>query len=82
MSVCVQTDMASPSLAHVGNHAQKDKYLKAVCSGEKIIAVAITEPNYGSDVANIETKAVLEGEDGLLISPAISFLDTRPTAQG
>lgn len=62
MSVCVQTDMASPSLAHAGNHAQKDKYLKAVCSGEKIIAVAITEPNYGSDVANIETKAVLEGD--------------------
>ncbi len=61
MSVMVHTDMASPSLAHAGSDKQKDKYLRAVCSGEKLMAVAMTEPNHGSDVASIETRAVLEG---------------------
>jgi alkylation response protein AidB-like acyl-CoA dehydrogenase len=62
MSVFVHTDMASPSLAHVGNHEQKNKYLRSICSGDKLIAVAITEPNHGSDAANIGTKAVLDGD--------------------
>jgi acyl-CoA dehydrogenase len=62
MSVAVQTDMASPSLAHVGSQNQKEKYLKGVCSGETLMAVAMTEPNHGSDVASIETKAVQDGD--------------------
>ncbi|MGD1153633.1 MAG: acyl-CoA dehydrogenase family protein [Syntrophales bacterium] len=62
MSVMVHTDMASPSLAHAGNEAQKEKYLKAVCSGDMLFAVAMTEPNHGSDVASIETRAVLSGD--------------------
>ena len=62
MSVMVHTDMASPSLAHAGNEAQKEKYLKGVCSGDMLFAVAMTEPNHGSDVASIETRAVLSGD--------------------
>ena len=62
MSVMVHTDMASPSLAHAGNEAQKEKYLKAVCSGDMLFAVGMTEPNHGSDVASIETRAVLSGD--------------------
>ena len=62
MSVMVHTDMASPSLAHAGNEAQKEKYLKAVCSGDMLFAVAMTEPNHGSDVASIETRAVRDGD--------------------
>jgi len=62
MSVMVHTDMASPSLAHAGSDKQKDKYLRSVCSGEKLMAVAMTEPNHGSDVASIETRAVREGD--------------------
>jgi acyl-CoA dehydrogenase/citronellyl-CoA dehydrogenase len=62
MSVMVHTDMASPSLAHAGNETQKKKYLKAVCSGDLLFAVAMTEPNHGSDVASIETRAVADGD--------------------
>jgi acyl-CoA dehydrogenase len=62
MSVMVHTDMASPSLAHAGSEAQKQKYLKAVCSGDMLFAVAMTEPNHGSDVASIETRAVRDGD--------------------
>ena len=62
MGLMVHTDMASPSLAHVGNESQKKKYLAGVCSGEMLFAVAMTEPNHGSDMASIETRAKLEGD--------------------
>ena len=62
MSVAVQTDMASPSLAHVGSKEQKEKYLKGVCSGETLMAIAMTEPNHGSDVASIEMRALRDGD--------------------
>ena len=62
MSLFVHTDMASPALNNVGTHEQKDKYLRGVCTGEKLMAIAITEPNHGSDVASIETRAVPEGD--------------------
>ena len=61
MSVMVHTDMASPSLAAVGRHEQKEQYLKAVCRGEKLMAIAMTEPNHGSDLASIKTRAVSGG---------------------
>jgi acyl-CoA dehydrogenase len=62
MSLFVHTDMASPALNNVGTPEQKNKYLRGVCTGEKLMAVAMTEPNHGSDVAAIETRAVLEGD--------------------
>jgi acyl-CoA dehydrogenase len=61
MSLFVHTEMASPALNNVGTEEQKEKYLKSVCTGEKLMAVAMTEPNHGSDVASIKTRAVLEG---------------------
>lgn len=62
MSVMVHTDMASPSLAHAGSHELREKYLTACCRGEKLMAIAMTEPDHGSDVAAIKTRAVLEGD--------------------
>ncbi len=73
MSVFVHTDMASPSLAHAGSHEQKEKYLRAVCSGEKLMAIAMTEPNHGSDVAGIETRARRE-EDAYIVSGTKMFI--------
>jgi acyl-CoA dehydrogenase len=66
ITVLVHTDMAGPHLHHAGNAAQKDKYLRAVTAGEKITAVAITEPGAGSDVAGIRTNARKEGQDWVL----------------
>ena len=42
-----------------GTGAQKDKYLPALATGERVAAFALTEPSAGSDAANIKTKATL-----------------------
>ncbi|MDA1100019.1 MAG: acyl-CoA dehydrogenase family protein [Proteobacteria bacterium] len=65
-TVLVHTDMASPHLVRYGNPAQKAKYLPAICRGEIITAVAVTEPGAGSDVAGLATRAVRDGEDYVL----------------
>jgi acyl-CoA dehydrogenase len=54
--------IASPPVMHVGTAEQKQKFLSPVLAGEKIAALAITEPGGGSDVANLRTKAVRDGD--------------------
>jgi len=49
-----------------GNEEQKQKYLPPLCSGEKVGAFAITEAEAGSDIANIKTTAVRDGDDYVL----------------
>jgi acyl-CoA dehydrogenase len=61
VTVLVHTDMASPHLAHAGSREQKRRWLPAICRGECITAVAVTEPDAGSDVASIRTSAVRDG---------------------
>src|SRR6266404_4233202 len=58
MALGVHTDMASPHLYWTGSEALKEKYLPAICRGEKMTAIAVTEPGGGSDVAAIRTRAV------------------------
>lgn len=65
-SVIVHTDMSSPWLARLGTDEQKASYLPAVTSGEKVCALAITEPDAGSDMAGISTRAVRDGDDWVL----------------
>ena len=57
-TVAVHTDMASPHLINSGTEAQKQRYLPGVVTGEIITAIAVTEPNSGSDVQGLRTRAV------------------------
>lgn len=66
VTVLVHTDMASPHLAKAGSKAQRDKYLAKVIKGELITAVGITEPDAGSDVAGLRTKARRDGDHWIL----------------
>ncbi|MFP3869877.1 MAG: acyl-CoA dehydrogenase family protein [Syntrophobacteria bacterium] len=56
---------AYPILLH-GSEEQKQKYLKAIASGEKLAAFAVTEANAGSDVGNIQTTAKRDGDHYVL----------------
>jgi len=62
MAVSVQTDMATPAIDQFGTDQQKEHYLRPAIAGEKIAAIAITEPDAGSDVANIATRAERDGD--------------------
>jgi acyl-CoA dehydrogenase len=66
MAVGVHTDMASPHLYWTGSEALKAKYLPAICRGEALTAIAVTEPGGGSDVAAIRTRAVRDGDHYVL----------------
>ncbi len=54
--------IASPPVLNLGTEEQKRRFLVPVLHGEKIAALGITEPNAGSDVANLLTRAVREGD--------------------
>jgi acyl-CoA dehydrogenase len=66
VTALVHSDMASPHLVNAGSEAQKAKYLPAIIRGETITAVAVTEPDAGSDVAAIRTRARLDGRDWVI----------------
>jgi citronellyl-CoA dehydrogenase len=61
MAISVQTDMATPALAEFGTEDQKERYLRPAIAGEKIGAITVSEPDAGSDVAGISTRAVRDG---------------------
>ncbi len=62
MALSVQTDMATPSIDQFGTDDQKERYLRPAIAGTKIAAIAITEPDAGSDVAGITTRADRDGD--------------------
>ena len=57
MGVAVQTDMALPPILKFGTEEQKQQWAAAAIAGEKILCLGITEPDAGSDVAGIRTRA-------------------------
>ncbi|GAC1629864.1 MAG: acyl-CoA dehydrogenase family protein [Nevskia sp.] len=65
--------IGSPPVMHLGTHEQKEKFLRPVLAGEKIAALAITEPGGGSDVANLRTRAVRDG-DHYLVNGSKTFI--------
>jgi len=66
MAVGVHTDMASPHLYWTGSEALKERYLPAICRGDAMSAIAVTEPGGGSDVAALRTRAVRDGDHYVL----------------
>jgi acyl-CoA dehydrogenase len=54
--------IALPPIVRLGTEAQKARFIPPVLRGEKIAALAITEPSGGSDVASLQTRAVRDGD--------------------
>jgi citronellyl-CoA dehydrogenase len=63
MSMLVHGEMAIPVIADLGTDAQKREFLAPAIRGEKIAALAVSEPDAGSDVAAIRTSARHDGDD-------------------
>jgi acyl-CoA dehydrogenase len=66
ITVLVHTDMASPHLMNAGSPEQIERWMPGIVSGETITAVAVTEPDAGSDVKAIRSVARRDGSDWLL----------------
>ncbi|HYC23269.1 MAG TPA: acyl-CoA dehydrogenase family protein [Candidatus Bathyarchaeia archaeon] len=66
MGISVHTDMATPSLHQFGSDELKRRFLVPAIRGELVSAIAVTEPDAGSDVAAIKTRAVRDGDDWVI----------------
>ena len=66
IAVTVHTDMASPHLINAGRDDQLARYVPGIVSGDIVTAVAVTEPDAGSDVQGIRTRARREGNGWVL----------------
>jgi alkylation response protein AidB-like acyl-CoA dehydrogenase len=62
----LHNDLVAPYIAKLGNEEQQDRLMPAIVSGEKILAVAMTEPGTGSDLAGMKTRAEDRGDHWLL----------------
>ncbi len=62
--VGIHADCVAPYLVELGTEEQKQRWLPRFCTGELITAIAMTEPSGGSDLANLKTTAVRDGEEG------------------
>lgn len=63
MAVGVQADMATYSLHRFGTDELREKYLAPAIRGEMVTSIAVTEPDAGSDVAAIRTRAIRDGDE-------------------
>src|SRR3954464_960825 len=66
MGLAVHTDMATPPILQFGTEEQKQRYLAPAIKGEKIACLGITEPDAGSDVKGIRTRAVRDGDEWVI----------------
>ncbi|MGB2710338.1 MAG: acyl-CoA dehydrogenase family protein [Conexibacter sp.] len=73
LGIAVHTDMATPPVLAFGTEEQKQRYLLPAMRGERISCLGITEPDAGSDVAGIKTRAVRDG-DGWVINGSKTYI--------
>jgi acyl-CoA dehydrogenase len=71
--ICAHLHIATPPIFSFGTEAQRERWLAPAMRGETIGALAITEPDAGSDVAALRTRAV-PVEDGWLVSGAKTYI--------
>jgi citronellyl-CoA dehydrogenase len=66
MAIAVQSNMATPSIYDFGSEYLKQTYLKPALKGDMVAAIAVTEPDAGSDVAALKTFAEKKGDHYIL----------------
>lgn len=62
----LHSDLVAPYIHKLGNEEQKARFMPGIISGETILAVAMTEPSTGSDLAGMKTRAVKRGDKWVL----------------
>ncbi|WP_256218855.1 acyl-CoA dehydrogenase family protein [Pseudomonas sp. P1.31] len=75
----MHSDVIAPYINRCGNEEQKQRWLPGICSGEIILAIAMTEPGTGSDLKAVRTSAVRDGDD-YIINGSKTFISNGLTA--
>jgi acyl-CoA dehydrogenase len=73
LQTSLHADICMPYLTSFGTEEQKQKYLTRAITGECLVAVAMTEPGTGSDLANVQTRAIRDG-DHYVVNGAKTFI--------
>ncbi len=79
LSVGAHSNLFANNLATNGSDRQREEFLPAAVRGEAIGALAITEPNAGSDAVSIRTRAVRDG-DAYVLDGSKQFITNGPVA--
>ena len=66
LAIAVQVGMATPALHRYGSEELKQAYLVPAMRGEHVASIAVSEPDAGSDVAGIRTRAVRDGDEWVI----------------
>jgi alkylation response protein AidB-like acyl-CoA dehydrogenase len=77
--VGIHADIVAPYLVHLTSDEQKKRWLPQFCTGELLTAIGMTEPGGGSDLANLKTTAVRDGNDWV-INGAKTFITNGGSA--
>ncbi len=75
----IHADIVAPYLVHLTNDEQKQRWLPPFCTGELLTAIGMTEPGGGSDLANLKTTAVKDG-DGWILNGSKTFITNGGSA--
>jgi alkylation response protein AidB-like acyl-CoA dehydrogenase len=73
LGLAVHSGIVTGYLAHYGTEEQKRRWLPGLCGGELVGAIAMTEPDGGSDLQAMRTRAVRDGDD-YLVTGAKTFI--------
>lgn len=65
-SLITRPEIIGTAILKGGTDEQKQRWLPVIASGEKMCGVAVTEPDYGSDVAGVKTTATRDGDEWVL----------------
>jgi acyl-CoA dehydrogenase len=79
LMMSLHSDICMPYIETFGSPDQKARYLPGCISGETILAIAMTEPGTGSDLANVVTRAVRDGDE-YVINGAKTFISNGQIA--
>jgi acyl-CoA dehydrogenase len=66
LMISLHSDICLPYLTSYGSDDQKQRYLPGAIAGTILLGIAMTEPGTGSDLANVQTKAIREGDHYVL----------------
>lgn len=93
IGIGLHNDIVVPYIESFGTHEQKLRWLTKCISGDYITAIAMTEPGTGSDLANIQTTAIRDGDhyivngqktfitNGIHTNLAVVAVKTNPSAE-